>query len=615
MCGICGIYDFHQKGVDIQLLKSMTQTMNHRGPDDDGFVVNNHIGIGMCRLSIIDVGGGHQPMSNEDGTVEVVMNGEIYNYIELRNELISKGHTLKTNSDTEVLVHLYEEEGKKFLDKLNGMFAFIIWDKRENLIWVVRDRIGIKPLYYFKDAHQFICSSDLNALKKTLSFKLSINQESFLSYLVMGYVPEPLTIYEDIFKLQPGHWIEIKGMNVVFQKYWDVDFKQVRPISLKDAQERLKFLLKDAVKLQKRSDVPIGTFLSGGMDSSTVVALLSQESLEPVRTLTVDFIGKEDNESSFARLVSSRYKSHHFEKILDEKAMEVLLEEMMVFMDEPIADSAVIPSYFLSKIAKEKGIKVLLNGTGGDELFGGYVRHHPYPKGSKYWWIQKLPGFLRRSLGSLMSLVDYHRSLTLQDEWCYWGTSISGIDLGVLKNIIVSKRDFEHSREILRNKFSTLFAKQDYPYFSKMYHDFKNYLVGDVLSLLDKTTMACSIEGRVPFLDHRIAEFAFGIPENINILDGEPKGLLKAVIKDYLPEDIRYRSKVGFNAPVMSLMNNSLRYKLLHQLDNTNEYFQEVFDMGALKRLLGDTDKGLSARVSETLFSLCMFDGWYKENY
>lgn len=612
MCGICGIYRFDYKAIDKNVLVEMNNKMIRRGPDDEGYLIDNNIGLAMRRLSIIDIHGGRQPISNETGTIHIVLNGEIYNYVELRKNLINKGHRFKTETDTEVIVHLYEDEGMDSVHQLNGMFAFALWDKKKDLLWVVRDRIGIKPLFYAYNKDEFIFSSQLNSLTCSLKENINISETAFLKYLGLSYIPYPDTIHESVYKLEPGHWLEVRGNKIVNKPYWSINKFGGTKIGLIEAKRQLFEILSDSVTLQKRSDVPVGTFLSGGVDSSAVVALLSLQIKEPVNTFSVDFEGKTPSELPFARMVAERYGTNHKEVLIKKEDIHQILDEFIPYMDEPFSDSAFIPSYILSKIARESGIKVILNGTGGDEIFGGYGRYG-LEKGPLSKIADSIPESIQHLMGKMFSVVDKNRGLCFSDSRLAFGRSISGLDLGMASEIFHQKDNYEKLINILKS-FYDIHSSNKNAIYPMMYEDFKNYMVGDVLALLDKTTMACSIEGRVPLLDHRLVEFAYGIPEEINLLNKKPKGLFKSVLEDYLPAPILNRKKMGFNPPtdmwVVSLLLPRIESAVV---DNPNPLFRKMLDTRKIRQYI---ELSNNVRLyAETLYSLYIFDLWYKKHH
>ena len=376
MCGINGIFNFDDSAVCKNELEKMNNEMIYRGPDSDGFYVEKNFGMSMRRLSIIDLDTGDQPLSSEDGRYRVIMNGEIYNYIELRSDLINKGHKFLTNSDTEVIIHLYIEYSEKFLDYLEGMFAIAIFDSKTKKLIVARDRLGIKPLYYYYNEKKLIFSSSLDSIISLNKNLKNINLNSFYSLISLSYVASPDTIWSNIYKLMPAHYIKIKEKKIHIQKYWDINEFNDNDKDYNYYKEKIKHLLENSIKLHARSDVPVGTYLSGGIDSSVVTSLFSEYTNQQFHSFSIDFEDKVDNESYFAKLVSEKYNTiHHSYKINYQQAHQELIG-LLPNMDEPISDSAIISSSFLSARARENGVKVMLSGAGGDEIFGGYRRHY-----------------------------------------------------------------------------------------------------------------------------------------------------------------------------------------------------------------------------------------------
>lgn len=610
MCGIAGIVKFSGELVRLDELHAMTDAMRHRGPDDAGFFHAGAVGIGMRRLSIIDVGGGHQPISNEDDTLWVVMNGEIYNFVELRESLKSRGHVFKTNSDTEVVLHLYEEKGVRALDDLNGMFGFALWDARQQSLWVVRDRLGIKPLYFFRSKEHLIFGSDLNALRAIT--RPSLSRAAILKYLAFAYVPCPDSMYQGIEKLPPAHYLWIEGGKVDCHRYWEVSNVagwRGRPA---EAAEQLEALFRDSVRLQLRSDVPLAVFLSGGIDSSAIVAAAAGAVTEPLRTLTVNFSGKAGAEDvHFARLVAERYRTEHREVVLGVAEAAGELFGLLPLLDEPISDSALIPSYILSRIAREEGIKVVLNGAGSDELFGGYRRHWPARVGSPTWVAEKLPGPIRRGIGLAWAAGQADRGLRAQDPALAWGTGIGGASLDALRQMLRDPHDYDQLTGALVTRFGGLGSarqKSGYSY-GGMQLDLETYLVDDVLALGDKATMAASVEGRMPFLDHRLVELAFALPPSANLRGDRPKGLLKHILQRHLPAELLVRRKEGFSAPMHVWFQQAEVFNLDRELgEELVPVIASLLDAVEIRSLLADPARRHAA--SETLFSIFLLNRW-----
>ena len=389
MCGIFGIINYSNSLNLKDDLKSLAKQMHHRGPDDESYFIDGHVGIGMKRLSIIDLTTGNQPFFSSDSKVILVLNGEIYNYKKLKIDLIKKGYKFRSDSDVEVLVFLYEEYGLDCIKYINGMFSFALVDLSKKLIWLVRDRLGIKPLYYYHDNERFIFSSELSGISNLVKSK--INDSAILDYLAFSYIPAPKSIYENIFKVLPAEQIVVgtKNKNISQSFYWQLkDFENLE-LTQKQADNNLDKLISKTVDEQMMSDVPIGIFLSGGLDSSIITSYASTKSKNPINTFTIDFKNKLSKDSFFANLVSKNINSCHYSIKVDSKMQLNTIDEIVGFMDEPMSDSAIVPTYIISKFAKEKGIKVLLSGAGGDEIFGGYNRYFSNKIGSAAWFASK----------------------------------------------------------------------------------------------------------------------------------------------------------------------------------------------------------------------------------
>lgn len=611
MCGICGVYDFTGAPPDEHLIRTMNKKMFHRGPDDEGTYFSGPVGLGMRRLSIIDTQNGRQPIFNEDGTVCVVLNGEIYNYIELRHELEKKGYRFKTSSDTEVLVHLYEEEGVDGIDKLNGMFAFALFDQAKQSLWIARDRLGIKPLFYSCNKQKFIFSSDLASLNSITKIR-DIDEGAFLNYLAFSHAPLDISIFTGIKKLLPGHWLWIDKSGVSSHQYWDIQQFQNWEGNASQAVEQLDELVNDSVQLQLRSDVPLAISLSGGIDSSAIAAY-AKKHLNSITTFTVDFVGKDASDTSFARDIAKQLGTNHVEIPFHAHDLALVLDELIPLIDEPIADSAIIGSYLVAKKAGESGIKVLLNGAGGDEIFGGYHRHHAPSIGSTMWLAEATPKFLAGSTSSILGLANKDKSLRMQDPRISYGAGYSGTNLDFFAGILKDKNSYQRLCSSFFSSLDNVSSRrkgESYTY-SKMYTDMKHYLVGDILSLSDKSMMACSVEGRVPLLDHRLVEFAFSLPESINILGNAAKGLFKEALIPLLPQSLLTRKKEGFNAP-MSMWTNGKFMKLMsHELlVDTIPLFENMFRLERLALWLDDIQK--AKKAADSIFRLYLFSRWYK---
>ena len=568
MCGICGIYNLNpREKVDKSSLKKMTDILSHRGPDDEGFFIDGNLGLGHKRLSIIDLSpAGHQPMANKEGTVWIVYNGEIYNYIELRKELLKKGYEFKSHSDTEVILHLYEEEGEDCLQKLNGMFAFLIWDKKRSKIFAARDRLGIKPFYYYFDKKKFVFASEAKAILK-YGIKAEPNFSAINDYLTFQFCLGEKTFFKGIKKIEPGHCLILRKGRLKIKKYWDLDYSVDTKHSEKEVVEELLSLIKDSIKIQLRSDVPVGAHLSGGIDTSIVTCFASKyfNSKAPFKTFTGFFpFGKEYDERKYAKVVSKKTKSQYFEVYPKSQDFIDVLSKLIYFMDEPAAGPGIFPQYFVSKLAA-KNVKVVLGGQGGDEVWGGYTRY--------------LIAYLEQALKGAI--------LGTQEEGKHVVTLKSIVpNLGILKGYaptlqyfwqedVFHPMDERYFRLIkrmgnLKEIFKENFLKKiqddssslaefkklfNHPntvsYFNKMTHFDIKTLLPALLHVEDRTSMAVSLESRVPLLDHRIVELSARIPPAMKFKGGEAKHILKTAARNFIPREVLERKeKVGFAVPL-----------------------------------------------------------------
>ena len=590
--------NFDGKPVSSNVLSVMGRDMIHRGPDDEGIWTKGSIGIGMRRLSIIDLKGGQQPITNEVGDVLIVLNGEIYNYKELREELISKGHIFSTRSDVEVIPHLYEEMGVECIHRLNGMFAFALYDQRQGRLWLARDRLGIKPLYYHRFDDGLAFSSEVCSLASATS--MSIDPDKFVTYLGYSYIPEPLSIYKNIRKLEAGSQILIENRKVQHSRYWRINCLETWQDSETEACNKLEELLLDAAKLQLRSDVPVGIFLSGGVDSSGVAALAAKFNGDDlVKTLTIDFKSKGGEDAAYADLVAKHIHSNHECIEISADVQMEALEELMPRLDEPMSDSAIVPTYILSREARKRGIKVLLSGAGGDEIFGGYSRHHVSKIGSAAWIAHY------SIVRSLFCRTMWHRPHWVQrfaTSARNFAVMISGVNLEFLRSALRCRDDYDRLLEQFENDFS---EASDRAEIKRMKIDLENYLPNNVLALTDKATMAASVEGRVPLLDHRVVEFAFSLPANINILNGRDKGLFKKMLDGYLPNAVLYRGKEGFNAPMNDWMVNDTRITMGLK-GKVHPMIEDLIDIKVVKRWLDAPS--LRKTAGDSLYSLYLLN-------
>jgi asparagine synthase (glutamine-hydrolysing) len=570
MCGIAGYWDTGG-AAERHVLKALSDQLAHRGPDAFGYHLDGPIALGHRRLSIIDVAGGDQPIGNEDGRLQVVFNGEIYNYRELRQDLLQKGHRFATHSDTEVLVHLYEEVGERLPEFLNGMFAFAIWDKSERAIFLARDRMGKKPLYYsFGIAGTRFCfASELKALTVLPGFDAEVNYRAAADFLSFSYVPDPDSIYENVFKLQPGCSLRVTETGQRFRRYWAPQWSVDESAGFDDTVERIRALSGDAIQRRMISDVPLGAFLSGGVDSSSVVALMASAGSE-VRSFSIGFTNKEFDERRFARSVVERYHTQHAEEVVTPSVLEIL-NTLVTYYDEPFGDSSAIPTLYLSRLTRQH-VTVALSGDGADEVFGGYGRYgycafdqrlaalipdwfrkSVLPIGAEYYpAFHRMPRPLRAK--SLLTRL----SQELGTNYFKWMSAVSSQELSLICSDDMRQALAGYSPlERFQDRFTAL--KDLSPLQQMQAVDLETYLPGDILVKVDRASMAYSLEARCPWLDYRMVELANSLPPQFKLHAGNGKYIFKEAMRPYLPEGIIRRSKMGFAVPVAEWLRTSLR--------------------------------------------------------
>ncbi len=615
MCGIIGIYNNNLPEIKI---KKIAETLNHRGPDDEGYYFDkeNKIAFAHKRLSIIDLQTGHQPISNEDETIWIIFNGEIYNYKILKNELIIKGHKFKTKSDTEVIIHCYEEYGENFVEKLNGIFAFALWDKRLKKIIVARDKVGVKPLYYYSDNNIIIFASEIKAILKHPSIKIEPDYESIDKYLTFLYIPDEKTFFKNIKKLMPGFLLLIKEGQITIKQYWDLQIsKNEKENDKKFIYENFLELFEEVVKDQMMSDVPIGSFLSGGIDTSCICSLLSKNMSERLKTFTVSYSKNLSyDEYFYAKIIGEKINADMYRIEQNPYEFRESLSEIIFKLDQPSTGAALVPLYFVSKLAKENNVKVVFSGEGGDELFAGYPRY----------FITYLHFLL--SNGSPQFCYYYPKFIKL------WGWKFNFTFLKRLFNNskyfyydIINFFNNKKKKKLLTNDFKKKYSKSYFyiieDYFNKvkennffeqlLYIDFKTYLVG-LLEVLDKIAMAHSLEGRVPFLDERIIEFTYKLNLNQKIENFENKIFLKKVFKNILPEKILTASKKGFLVPTDMWLKNEL-YDYIREILLSNRLKdRNIFNTEYIKKLINQHKNGIKNN-STKLWVLLNIEIWFRE--
>ena len=562
MCGIVGIANANSRGASREILERMNEAIVHRGPDEDGFYLGGNVGLAMRRLSIIDLAGGQQPIYNSDKTALIVFNGEIYNFQELRLCLEKQGNKFDTNSDTEVILHLYDKHGADCVQHLRGMFAFAIWDKRDKSLFIARDRVGKKPLLY---SHQpngnLIFGSEFRALLEHPDISREVDYEAIDNYFSYLCVPAPLTAFKQIRKLEPGHWLRWKDGEIKTERYWSPDFSKKIKISQPEAEEETLRILREAVKLRLISEVPLGAFLSGGVDSSVVVALMAEQSSQPVKTFSIGFEEQDFSELKYAKQVAAHIGAEYHEFIVKPDALEVL-PILVEHYGEPYADSSAIPTYYVARETR-KFVTVALNGDGGDESFAGYERHAAMRLAENY---HRLPAFVRKSLietaVNLVPTSEIKKSRVRDAKRFLQAASLPKTERYFRW---MSTFNREAKKKLYTREFTETVSNQNPSRFldewfatangsgildATLLTDQMTYLPNDLLVKVDIASMANSLEARSPFLDHKVIEFAASLPENIKMKRFETKSLLKKVAAKLVPPEVIYRRKMGFGVPI-----------------------------------------------------------------
>ena len=627
MCGIFGLVSRSLLHLNKDIFEASTSTLSHRGPDDSGFFYGDGVMLGHRRLSIIDIEGGHQPLFNEDKTKCIIYNGEIYNYLELRDRLLLNGHKFATRSDTETILHAYEEWGEGCVEYLRGMFAFAIWDSKANTLFLARDRLGIKPLFYAEHNGAFYFGSEMKAILADQSFPRDIDEMALACYFTLAYIPAHLTIYSKIRKLLPGHTLTWKNGHFTTHKYWDLNFVPDKSKTEKYFIDGFMELLHDSVRMRLMSEVPLGAFLSGGIDSSTVVALMSKASENPVNTFCMGFggdIGGYLDERKFARMMSERYETNHYEYEVFPKPEE-LIERIVRAFDEPFADDSTIPSYYVCKMASEN-VTVALSGLGGDESFAGYERYLGLRLRSIY---DMIPSILRQGLipgliGNLPERSDGHytvnhmkrfvRSGTLSYDLNYFGyLSILAPQIGasLFSNPGGFKKNQDLCRDLILGYFNSSNVSESSNSLNRaLYCDFKTYLPDDILAVTDRMSMHNSLEVRVPFLDHKLVEFCATIPPEMKMKWFRKKYLLKKAVKPLLPREVINHRKQGFVGPMTRWLQYDLRAYALEMLCERNLGKHDLLNYSMVNRILNEHFSG--KEIHDTLiWAFLVFQKWY----
>ena len=623
MCGIVGYVNADGSPVDRSLLERMNAAIRHRGPDEDGYLTDGGVALAMQRLAIIDLAGGQQPIHNADRTKWIVFNGEIYNYRDLRKDLESRGHELYTNSDTEAILRLYEDNGAECVQHLRGMFAFAIWDSVDRSLFIARDRVGKKPLLYsHRPNGDLVFGSEFTALLEHPAVSREIDHQAIDAYLSYSCVPAPMTAYKEIRKLEPGHWLRWKGGEIQMQRYWLPDFSKKIDITEEEAIEETTRLLREATRLRMISEVPLGAFLSGGVDSSAVVALMAQESSTPVKTFSIGFDEEEYSELKYARTVAEHVGAEHHEFVVKPDALEIL-PTLVEHYGEPYADSSAVPTYYVSRETR-KHVTVALNGDGGDESFAGYERYTAMRMAETY---HKIPAFLRKPFiefpASLIPTSEIKRSRVRDAKRFLRAASMSKVERYFQWNSAFDRtaksdlytREFRQTlnghdaSEVLGRWFEK--ANGSGIIDAAMMVDQMTYLPNDLLVKVDIASMANSLAARAPFLDHKVIEFAATLPESLKVSGADTKSFLKKVAARLVPKEVIYRRKMGFGVPVGKWFRGEMKDFVREVLLSEKALSRGVIRPEALRRYV---DEHTEARQDHSfrLWTLLMLELWFR---
>lgn len=627
MCGIVGIFATKPENIiDASLLQAMNDVQVHRGPDGDGTYIDETVGLGHRRLSIIDLAGGAQPMYSSDDQVVIVYNGEVYNFAQVREELIQLGYTFNTSSDTEVLLNAWHAWKEESVQHFRGMFAFAIWDKREQQLTVVRDRLGIKPLFYtLLDDGRMLFASELKSIMVEKAASRQMDIQAVEDYFALGYIPDPKTIFTGIHKLPPGHYLQINSgdSKPKITQYWDVPFVETVEKTEPEIKDKLIEILSDAIEGRMIADVPLGAFLSGGVDSSGVVALMSRLSNKPVETCSISFGSKKFNESEYAQVIADRYKTNHHSEQVSADDFD-LIDKLAEIYDEPYADSSAIPTYRVCELAR-KYVTVALSGDGADELMSGYRRHRFAFYENKV--RSKIPAAIRKPLfgflGKVYPKLDWlpqvfrakttFQSLAMDDAEGYlhavsfvpeaWREKLFSAEFKQKLNGYSVKKFFKDEMDKCP-KSDSLSRIQ--------YVDLKTYLPGDILTKVDRASMAHSLEVRVPILDHKFVEWMSGVKPEFKIKNNEGKYILKKAFEPIVPDSILYRPKMGFSVPLVEWFRGPLKERLRDSLLGPVMEKTGIFDMEYIKWVIDQHQSGMRD-FSTLLWSLLMFEAFCRK--
>jgi asparagine synthase (glutamine-hydrolysing) len=621
MCGITGkIFFSKERNIEEAELKRMADVIQHRGPDDEGFYIHKNVGLGFRRLSIIDLHTGHQPLSNENESKWIIFNGEIYNFLQLRQQLIQKGYSFKTKTDTEVILKLYEEYGVHCVDFLRGMFGFAIWDDEKKQLFCARDRFGIKPFYYYKDNEKLVFGSEIKSILKSANIDKTLSDDALDSYFAFGYITSDLSIYKEIKKLQPAHYLllSFKGQPTIeIKKYWDIVFEPDRCKSEKEWCDEIESALSESVKLHMIADVPLGAFLSGGIDSSSVVAMMAKNSKQPIKTFSIGFKEQKYNELQYAREVAEKYGCEHHEEIVEPESMS-LLPKLVYAYDEPFADSSAIPTYYVSKLAR-KYVTVVLSGDGGDELFAGYDVYKHLKQIYSNPLNFKSPILNKFIWGNVHRLIPDHGKGKTTTYYYSKDKKLIPAHLSVWsrterKRLLVNYGFIDHTNVSENFKERILKKRPDYDFISNMQSlDMQTYMVDSVLTKVDRASMLNSLEVRVPLLDHKFAELSFKIPWNLKFNQGNQKYIFKKAMTPYLPSSILNHPKQGFSVPLEFWFKDDLKEYVNDTLLSENSKLSRFLNKKYVTEIIHKNQKG-TKDFSSRIWPLVFFEEWLKQN-
>lgn len=622
MCGIAGIVGAaDDRWIDRVLIHKMCQTIVHRGPDEEGWIVKQGAGLGMRRLSVIDLAGGQQPVFSEDRKVWVVFNGEIYNFQELRKELEDRGHRLQSHTDTEVIAHLYEDFGSDCVHRLRGMFAFALFDERRRRLLLARDRLGKKPLHYAIAGGRLFFGSEIKAILAAAPELSVTDPQALLQYFYFGYIPDPATAFTTIKKLSPGHLLEFENGDLRIRQYWDLPkYSTHSPSSEQECIEQLEKRLDEAVRIRLIADVPLGALLSGGIDSSTVVALMARASSRPLKTFSIGFRQADFNEAAHARIVAEKFRTEHHELFLEPKVVETV-DSLSHGLEEPFGDSSMLPTYYVSCLAR-KHVTVVLSGDGGDEIFAGYDRYRIHARRGKF---NKLPAamgsFYRRQLyprlprGLRGRRLIYNLSLPARERYVDMISFLPGWERDtplLARSFRESTRNTEDPQQIMFRHLERANAEDDLSRIQ--YLDTKTYLAEDILTKVDRMSMATSLEVRSPFLDHVLVEWASGLAPQWKLRGDQQKYILRKLAERVgIPASILSLPKRGFAVPLVHWMRNEMKEFILTTLTEPRTLQRGYLDPVGVNVLLSE-HFSLRRDHSDTIWRLLMFELWHR-NY